>query len=106
MTAQVSRDMGPTDLIRTETDNFISEKIALLIEAISKQFEGKGKLSKENRNELITMLRIMSSVLPCEAAEQCDLLFPILTKNLNDEDTDMYIKLESLAILRTILKTE
>lgn len=51
------------------------------------------------------MVRIMSNVLPCETAEQYDLLYPILIKILNDEDDDIDLRLESLSIFRTLLKT-
>jgi len=106
MTGQVNKSSGLASINRTETENFISEKISKLIEAVSEQFKETGKLSKDNRNEITSMLRIMSSVLPCETAEQYDLLFPIIIKNLKDENDDLYLKLESLAICRTVLKTE
>jgi len=33
-------------------------------------------------------------------------LFPILLKNLSDNDDELHIKLETLTIIRTLLKTE
>jgi len=70
ITDQVSKENVPMGMSRTLTEDSISDKIKAIIENICKQFEGKGKLTKENKNEIILMIRIMSSVLPNETAAQ------------------------------------
>jgi len=68
LTIDVTKVNVPIEIARSESVNNFREKISSVIETISKQF--KGKLTKENRYEIILMIRIMSTVLPNTTAEQ------------------------------------